>query len=114
MASPRLVGGSDVTSAPSIRMRPDVTSSSPAIRRSNVDLPQPDGPTKTTNSPSAISRLMSGIAANSPNALRTPSRVMLPMASSSFHGAKGEAAHQALLREPAEHQDRPDRERGRG
>ncbi len=29
-----------------------VTSSSPAIIRSSVDLPQPDGPTKTTNSPS--------------------------------------------------------------
>src|SRR5260370_40403264 len=114
MASPRLVGGSNVTSAPSMRMRPDVTSSSPAIRRSNVDLPHPDGPTKTTNSPSAISRLISGIASKSPNALRTPSRLMLPMANSSFYGAKGEAAHQALLREPAEHQDRRDREGGGG
>ena len=32
-----------------------VTSSSPAIMRSSVDLPQPDGPTRTTNSPSAMS-----------------------------------------------------------
>src|SRR5690606_2091188 len=30
----------------------------PATMRSVVDLPQPDGPTSTTNSPSAISRLM--------------------------------------------------------
>jgi hypothetical protein len=29
-------------------------SSSPAIMRSNVDFPQPDGPTKTTNSPSLM------------------------------------------------------------
>ena len=31
-------------------------SSSPAIMRSRVDLPQPDGPTNTTNSRSAMSR----------------------------------------------------------
>ena len=36
---------------------PEVMSSSPAIRRSRVDLPQPDGPTKTTNSLFLISRL---------------------------------------------------------
>ena len=28
------------------------------MTRSSVDLPQPDGPTKTTNSPSFTSRLM--------------------------------------------------------
>src|SRR5260221_10930793 len=95
-------------------MRPEVTSSSPAIRRNRVDLPHPDGPTNTTNSPSATSRLMLGIASNSPNALRTPSSVILPMANSSFHGTKGEAAHQALLREPAQHQDRCDRQRRSG
>ena len=33
-----------------------MTSSSPASIRSEVDLPQPDGPTSTMNSPSAISR----------------------------------------------------------
>jgi hypothetical protein len=34
---------------------PPLISSSPATMRSSVDLPQPDGPTMTTNSPSAIS-----------------------------------------------------------
>ena len=37
---------------------PEVESSSPAMMRSSVDLPQPDGPTKTTNSPSFTSRSM--------------------------------------------------------
>ena len=37
--------------------------------RSVVDLPQPEGPTNTTNSRSAMSRLKSGTA-------RTPSSVM--------------------------------------
>ena len=35
---------------------PALASSSPQIRRSSVLLPQPDGPTKTTNSPSATAR----------------------------------------------------------
>ena len=39
-----------------IRMVPEVTSSRPASMRSEVDLPQPEGPTRTMNSPSAISR----------------------------------------------------------
>jgi hypothetical protein len=37
---------------------PSLMVSRPAIMRSRVDLPQPDGPTKTMNSPSAISRSM--------------------------------------------------------
>ena len=55
MAMPRLTGGRSLTRAPSITMSPEVVCSSPAIMRSSVDLPQPDGPTKTTNSPSRTS-----------------------------------------------------------
>ena len=43
------------TSSPMVTV-PASTSSSPAIQRSNVDLPQPEGPTRTANSPSAMSR----------------------------------------------------------
>src|SRR3954470_1538044 len=43
------------TTLPPIAISPPVISSSPAIMRSSVDLPQPDGPTSTANSPSAIS-----------------------------------------------------------
>src|SRR4029079_5892625 len=52
----RDLGGRFVTSLPSIRMRPLSTSSSPASMRRLVDLPQPEGPTRTRNSPSAMSR----------------------------------------------------------
>ena len=34
-----------------------MTSSRPAIIRSNVDLPQPDGPTKTVKEPSSDSQI---------------------------------------------------------
>ena len=40
-------------------MSPEVMSSSPTIMRSSVDFPQPDGPTRIMNSPSAMSRLTS-------------------------------------------------------
>src|SRR5205823_167026 len=52
MAMSRLRGARSVTSSLPIEMRPPLTSSRPAIIRSRVDLPQPDGPTRTTNSPS--------------------------------------------------------------
>ncbi len=50
-------------------------SSSPAIIRRLVVLPQPDGPTRTMNSPSWISRLRSSTAMTSPYFLVTCSKV---------------------------------------
>ncbi len=51
------------------KIRPEVWMSSPAIARSSVVLPQPDGPRKQTNSPGKISSEMSLSAANAPNCL---------------------------------------------
>ncbi len=42
-----------VTSSPSSRMRPQLGSSSPAIMRNVVVLPQPEGPSMTKNEPSS-------------------------------------------------------------
>jgi hypothetical protein len=39
------------------------------MRRSSVDLPQPEGPTNTANSPSSMSRSMSLKTLTAPNAL---------------------------------------------
>src|SRR5262245_52608071 len=58
-----------------MRISPVVTSSSPATMRSSVDLPQPDGPTSTRNSPSRTSSVTSLTACPSrPNDLPTPLR----------------------------------------
>ena len=46
-----------MTSMPPINMRPLSTSSNPASIRSTVDLPHPEGPTRTKNSPSLTSRV---------------------------------------------------------
>src|SRR3954465_162665 len=52
----RSFGARCVTSRSPIRISPPVTFSNPANARSDVDLPHPDGPTSTRNSPSAIAR----------------------------------------------------------
>ena len=54
----RSFDSTSLTTLPSIAIVPPVISSSPASMRSSVDLPQPEGPTSTTNSPSAMSKPM--------------------------------------------------------
>ena len=57
MPMPRSLGSSQVTFLPLMKIWPSVMSSRPAMQLSSVDLPQPDGPSSTMNSPSAMSRL---------------------------------------------------------
>jgi hypothetical protein len=66
MAMSRSFGCSRFTTRSPMAMVPPVISSSPAIMRSVVDLPQPDGPTSTTNSWSAMCRLKSFTATTPP------------------------------------------------
>ena len=58
-----------VTSSPSSRIAPEVGSSSPAIMRSVVVLPQPEGPSRQKNSPSRTVKVESFTAAKSPKLL---------------------------------------------
>ena len=51
-----------VTSSPARKTFPDVGASKPAIMRSTVVLPDPDGPSIEKNSPSSMSRLRSSTA----------------------------------------------------
>src|SRR5262249_37355221 len=62
IATSRSRAGTRLTTRSPIWMVPVVTDSSPAIMRSAVVFPQPDGPTRTTNSPSRTSRLRSRTA----------------------------------------------------
>src|SRR5215472_13778099 len=55
----RSFGDLSFTTLPPMSSSPEVMSSSPAIMLRVVDFPHPDGPTRMTNSPSAMSRLMS-------------------------------------------------------
>src|SRR5436190_2582944 len=58
--------------------------SKPAITRSVVVLPEPDGPNIVKNSPTRISRSRSSIATTSPNARRTPRSVTAGSAAKCF------------------------------
>ncbi len=58
----RSLGDFWFTTWPAMRNSPEEMSSRPAIMLSVVDFPQPEGPTRMTNSPSAMSRLKSSTA----------------------------------------------------
>ena len=72
MAMPRCAGGRPVTSRPSISTWPPLADSRPAMMRSVVDLPQPEGPSSTQKLPAAMSRSMSARATESPQRLWMP------------------------------------------
>src|SRR3954468_5208091 len=61
-------------STPSSLIAPASGRSKPAITRSVVVLPEPDGPSIVKNSPARMSRSRLSIATTSPNARRTPRR----------------------------------------
>src|SRR6266540_6038321 len=110
------------TTLPSIAIVPPVISSSPASMRSSVDLPQPDGPTSTVNSPSAMSNEMPWITFVVPKDFSTfLNETDAMVVSSGFHRAGGETADHVTLEhvidrcrrqrvdEPGRHQQLPRR-----
>src|SRR5918998_5125002 len=56
MAILRARGGRSLTTCPPIRTSPSVGRSSPAMVRSRVVLPHPEGPRRTRYSPSSVAR----------------------------------------------------------
>ena len=63
----RSFGGTSFTIVPPMEIVPLVISSRPAIIRSVVDFPHPEGPTSTTNSLSAMSMFTSFTATTPPS-----------------------------------------------
>src|SRR3984957_16968520 len=77
MAISRSLDAILLTKRSPMRRFPDVISSRPASMRSAVVLPQPEGPTRTMNSPSATCSDRSSTARmSSPKILVTPSKVI--------------------------------------
>src|SRR6201987_2668833 len=71
MAMSRSLGWTLLTTRSPIEIVPEVMFSRPASMRSRVDLPQPEGPTRTTNSPSSIGIVTPCRTSKLPNDLRT-------------------------------------------
>src|SRR6478752_3292865 len=113
MAMSRSLGGTSLTTSPPIRISPPVMSSSPAIILSVVDLPQPDGPTSTTNSWSAISRSMPRTASTSSYFLTTLRNVTSAM-SSTLCRTGGQAGNVIVHQEGVDDQRRGGAEQGAG
>ena len=88
----RSFGGTLLTMRSPMRISPPEMFSRPAIIRSNVDLPQPEGPTSTTNSPSRIEMSTPWITAVAPKAFRT-SRI----ATEAIHSSQATEAVFCLL-----------------
>src|SRR5664279_5281209 len=76
----RSFGGMRLTTFAPMVTSPCVISSSPAIMRSNVDLPQPEGPTRTLNSPSAMATSTPRMTWVEPNHFWTPAIFTAAMA----------------------------------
>src|SRR6185295_6323052 len=71
MAMSRSFGATLLTTRPPMAISPEEIFSRPAIMRNRVDLPQPEGPTRMTNSPSSISTSTPCRTSVEPNDLRT-------------------------------------------
>src|SRR5215831_5129174 len=67
----RSLGWTLLTTRSPIEIVPDVMFSSPASIRNKVDLPQPEGPTSTTNAPSSIGIVTPCKTSKPPNDFRT-------------------------------------------
>src|ERR1700761_4086669 len=89
----RFEGCRSLITSPSMRISPDEIDSSPAIVLSKVDLPHPDGPTRTRNPPLSSVRSMPLRISSEPNLLRNPliSRKAMGL---SLHGAGHQAAYE--------------------
>src|SRR4026209_553155 len=110
----RSFGARGRTSRPPIVREPSLTSSSPAIGGSVVDLPQPGGPTRTGNDPSGTSIEASGMTTVSPKRFQTRSRTTRATRLA-LHSAGRQAAHEVPLQVEEEcHDGRRDDERAGG
>src|ERR1700755_2780364 len=93
-----------LTTRSPIEMRPPVFCSRPATMRKVVVLPQPDGPSSVTNSPSLTRRSTPLTAANSPKLRLTFSRTTFDIASFPNASQRADPRLDHLELHPAEQQ----------
>src|SRR3954464_7024086 len=96
MPSPRTSAGTSMPRARSktmrspMRMLPPLGSSSPAIMRKVVVLPQPEGPSSVSNSPSAAVSVAPSTAAKAPKLFE---RLSSAMSGTAYSSASADAKH---------------------
>src|SRR5215211_489501 len=99
MAILRARGGRSLTTRPSMRTSPSLGRSRPAMVRSRVVLPQPEGPRRTRYSPSSVARSTPLTAATRPpsNCLTSPRSSTTTVMTGRRSGAADQAAGPPLL-----------------
>src|SRR5580693_3792494 len=113
MAMSRSFGGMSLTIRPPISTIPALGRSSPATMLSSVDLPQPDGPTSTVNSPLSMSRSIpfntSSLAYRFDRARMLNAAMIIP----SLNGPRSEASQEIPSAEQIHQQRRQCRDQHR-
>src|SRR5882672_7914176 len=113
MPTSRAAGSAWVMSCPSSRIEPLAGSTSPAIPFSSVDLPQPDGPSSTRNSPPATSSDTSSTMRVPPRAIESL-RIVSDAMRSALQGAGRDAANEPAAGPEIEHEGNERRQQRRG
>src|SRR6478735_5113788 len=113
MAMSRSFGATSLTTRPPISTSPALGRSSPATMLSRVDLPQPDGPTSTVNSPLSMSRSISFNTSRLAYRFDSPRTLNAAMTTPSFHGPRGEASQEIASAEQVDQQRRQRRDQHR-
>src|SRR4051812_1514589 len=106
MAMSRSFGGMSLTIRPPISTVPALGRSSPAMMLSSVDLPQPDGPTSTANSPLSMSRSMPFSTSRLANVFDRPRMLSAAMMTPSLDSSRGEPTHEIPSAEQVHQQRR--------
>src|SRR5689334_23113469 len=114
MPIPRSLGSDQVTFLSEIQISPSMISIRPAMAFRRVDLPQPDGPRRTTNSPRPTSRSSFSITLTAPNSIARSLIATDVCMSLSLDGASGDAAHEPASGEEVAQQRHGGGQNGRG
>src|SRR3546814_1292296 len=96
-----------------MKIWPAETSSRPAMQLSRVDLPQPEGPSRTMNSPCSMSRLRVSSTFTLPKLSDRSRMETLCCIELSLHGASGHAATDQLAGPKVADQGHQARQHGR-
>src|SRR5690606_9873620 len=107
-------GARSLTLRSPIIMSPEVMSSRPTIIRSSVDFPQPDGPTRMMNSPSATSMLTSLTARKPSPYFLTMFFMVMAAIGSTLHCAGGQTGDDLALEQQDDDDDRDRGDHGPG
>src|SRR3954454_11820341 len=113
----RSLGSISLTIRPPISIVPALALSSPATMLSSVDLPQPEGPTSTVNSPLSMSRLIpfstSRLAYRFERARMLNAAMKTSSPTPSLHGPRSEASQEIPSAEQIDQQRRQRRDQHR-